>query len=206
MICMSRPLPNRNTHNRNRVRIIGGDWRSRVLQFPDAPGLRPTPDRVRETLFNWLQLRIVGAHCLDLFAGSGALGFEALSRGAASVTALETATAVAAALRHNTSLLGSDRLQLLQQDALDWLDKPASQLFDIVFVDPPFADNAHARCCELLQQNGWLAPGALIYLEAGESLAKLTLPTAWQLTRHKQAGDVHYGLAEVARGVAQSSL
>lgn len=206
MICMPSPPPYRNPHNRNRVRIIGGDWRSRVLQFPDAPGLRPTPDRVRETLFNWLQLRIVGARCLDLFAGSGALGFEALSRGAASVTALETATAVAASLRHNANLLGSDRMQLLQQDALQWLDKPALQQFDIVFVDPPFADNAHARCCALLQQNGWLAPGALIYLEAGSSLAALALPAAWRLTRHKQAGDVHYGLAEVAAPAAQPSL
>ena len=202
MISMSRPLPNRNPPNRNRVRIIGGEWRSRLLQFPDAPGLRPTPDRVRETLFNWLQLRIVGAHCLDLFAGSGALGFEALSRGASGVTALETATPVAAALRQNASLLGSDRLQLLQQDALHWLDKPASQLFDVVFVDPPFADNSHARCCDLLQQNGWLAPGALVYLEAGQPLTTLALPTAWQLTRHKQAGDVYYGLAEATRVIA----
>jgi len=203
---MPSPLPNRNPQHRNRVRIIGGDWRSRVLQFPDAPGLRPTPDRIRETLFNWLQLRIVGAHCLDLFAGSGALGFEALSRGAASVTALETAAAVATALRHNASLLGSDRLQLVQQDALRWLDKPASQQFDIVFVDPPFADNAHARCCELLQHYGWLAPGALVYLEAGSNLAALALPPNWQLTRHKQAGDVQYGLAAVSRPAAQSSL
>lgn len=203
---MPGPLPNRNAQNRNRVRIIGGDWRSRVLQFPDAPGLRPTPDRVRETLFNWLQLRIHGAHCLDLFAGSGALGFEALSRGAASATALESAAVVAAALRHNAGLLGSDRLQIVQQDALRWLDKPATQQFDIVFVDPPFADNSHARCCELLQQHGWLAPGALVYLEAGSSLLALALPPAWQLTRHKQAGDVHYGLAEVTRPAAQSSL
>lgn len=193
MNSMPRPLPN---SARNRVRIIGGEWRSRVLQFPDAPGLRPTPDRVRETLFNWLQQRIHGARCLDLFAGSGALGFEALSRGAASVVSLETSTAAAAALRQNIALLATDRLQLIPQDALRWLDTAATQQFDIVFVDPPFADNAHVRCCALLQQHGWLAAGALVYLEAGSSLSALPLPPTWQLTRHKQAGDVHYGLAE----------
>ena len=194
MNSMPRPHPN---STRNRVRIIGGEWRSRVLQFNDAPGLRPTPDRVRETLFNWLQEHIHGARCLDLFAGSGALGFEALSRGAASVVALETSAIAITALRQNISLLATDRLHLIQQDALRWLDTAATQQFDIVFVDPPFADNAHERCCALLQQHGWLAPGAMVYLEAGSSLAALALPPAWQLTRHKQAGDVHYGLAAI---------
>ena len=181
--------------NRNRVRIIGGDWRSRVLQFPDAPDLRPTPDRVRETLFNWLQFSTVGAHCLDLFAGSGALGYEALSRGASSVTALETHTQAASNLRQNARLLGTDKLNVVQQDALRWLDQPASQKFSVVFLDPPFSANLHQCCCELLQQHGWLAPNASIYLESGESLALLKLPTGWQLDRHKRAGDVHYGLA-----------
>lgn len=181
--------------NRNRVRIIGGDWRSRVLQFPDAPDLRPTPDRVRETLFNWLQFNIVGAHCLDLFAGSGALGLEALSRGAATVTALESNSGAANALRQNARLLATDKLQVVQQDALRWLDQPASQQFSVVFLDPPFAADLHQRCCELLQQHGWLAPKAMIYLESGDSLAKIALPAQWQLDRHKRAGDVHYGLA-----------
>ena len=185
------PDPN----NRNRVRIIGGDWRSRVLQFPDAPDLRPTPDRVRETLFNWLQFSTVGAHCLDLFAGSGALGFEALSRGASSVTALETHTQAASNLRQNARLLGTDKLNVVQQDALRWLDQPATQKFSVVFLDPPFSANLHQRCCELLQQHCWLAPNASIYLESGESLALLKLPAGWQLDRHKRAGDVHYGLA-----------
>lgn len=182
-------------NKRNRVRIIGGDWRSRVLQFPDAPDLRPTPDRVRETLFNWLQFNIVGARCLDLFAGSGALGFEALSRGASAVTALETNSGVAGTLRENARLLGTDRLQVIQQDAIRWLDQPALQQFSVVFLDPPFTANLHQRCCELLQQHGWLAPKACIYLESGESLAMIQLPANWQLDRHKRAGDVHYGLA-----------
>ena len=189
---MPHPLP---ANNRNRVRIIGGQWRSRVLQFPDGPGLRPTPDRVRETLFNWLQLRIHGARCLDLFAGSGALGLEALSRGAASVVALETSTAAATALRQNVSQLGTTSLQLIQQDALRWLDSAATQQFDIVFIDPPFADNTQGICCELLQKRGWLTAGALIYLEAGNELSALPLPTGWQLSRNKRAGDVFYALA-----------
>jgi 16S rRNA (guanine966-N2)-methyltransferase len=191
-------LMNKPPASRNRIRIIGGDWRSRQLQFPDAPGLRPTPDRVRETLFNWWQYTIIGKRCLDLFAGSGALGFEALSRGASVVVALETDSGVASSLRSNAKLLGTDTLTVMQHDALQWLAQPATQQFDLAFVDPPFAANLHERCCELLQQNGWLAPGAQIYLEAGNDLGELTLPCAWQLIRQKRAGDVHYGLATLS--------
>jgi 16S rRNA (guanine966-N2)-methyltransferase len=184
--------------SRNRIRIIGGDWRSRQLQFPAAPDLRPTPDRVRETLFNWWQYTIIGKRCLDLFAGSGALGFEALSRGASIVVALETDSSVVSSLRSNAKLLGTDKLVVGQHDALQWLSQPATQQFDYVLVDPPFAANLHARCCELLQQNGWLAPGAQIYLEAGNDLGELTLPSKWQLIRQKRAGDVYYGLATLS--------
>ncbi len=190
-------MANNSSNKRNRVRIIGGEWRSRVLQFPDAPDLRPTPDRVRETLFNWLQFSVVGMRCLDLFAGSGALGFEALSRGAAAVTALETDTAAASALRANAGLLGTDKMQVIQQDAVRWLSQPATQQFDLVLLDPPFAANLHEHCCGLLQQHGWLAPAARIYMEAGQSLASFKLPAGWLLDRHKQAGDVHYGLVLV---------
>src|SRR5690606_31741912 len=122
----------------NRIRIIGGDWRSRVLDFPDLPELRPTPDRVRETLFNWLQFDITGARCLDLFAGSGVLGFEALSRGAASVMAFETDTSAVRALRENASRLGARGYQLTPGSALEWLQHGTPQTFDIVFLDPPF--------------------------------------------------------------------
>lgn len=184
--------------NRNRVRIIGGDWRSRVLTFADLPELRPTPDRVRETLFNWLQFPVVGARCLDVFAGSGALGFEALSRGARSVTALETNPAAIAALRDNMKTLGTSALTIVQKDAMQWLAQPATQQFDLVFLDPPFAAGLHARCCELLQQQGWLAPGARIYLESGDDLEKLALPSHWALVRSKRAGEVFYGLCETA--------
>lgn len=185
-------------NTRNRLRIIGGDWRSRVVTFADAQDLRPTPDRVRETLFNWLQPRIVGAHCLDLFAGSGVLGFEALSRGAASVTALELDPHASAAIRANVKTLHTDKLRLEQRNALDWLRNDAQQRrFDVVFLDPPFAENLYEDCCRLLVERQWLAPRALVYLESGASLEDIQLPEPWQLIRHKRAGAVYYGLCEV---------
>ncbi|MEY4641131.1 MAG: hypothetical protein RLZZ227_1125 [Pseudomonadota bacterium] len=182
-------------HIHNRLRIIGGAWRSRIVQFADIPDLRPTPDRVRETLFNWLQHTIVGARCLDLFAGSGVLGFEALSRGAQAVIALELDTKAVAAIRATAQSLQADTLRLEQRNGLDWLRHNAQQQrFDVVFLDPPFTANLHADCCRLLVDQGWLAPGALVYLESGASLAEITLPQGWELVRHKRAGKVHYGL------------
>lgn len=181
------------------VRIIGGQWKRTKLPVADAPGLRPTPDRVRETLFNWLQPRIVGAHCLDLFAGSGVLGFEALSRGAASVTALELDAHAAAAIRANVKTLQTDKLRLEQRNAIDWLrDNAQQRRFDVVFLDPPFAENLYTDCSRLLDEQRWLAPRALVYLESGASLEKITLPDSWQLIRNKRAGAVYYGLCEVA--------
>jgi 16S rRNA (guanine966-N2)-methyltransferase len=183
--------------NRNRLRIIGGDWRSRIVVFADAPDLRPTPDRVRETLFNWLQPRLAGANCLDLFAGSGVLGFEALSRGAGSVTALELDPHAIAAIRENIQMLATDKLRIEPHNALDWLRaNPRQQRFDVVFLDPPFAGNLHGECCRLLSEQRWLAPSALVYLEAGASLEEVQLPEGWKLIRHKRAGAVYYGLAQ----------
>lgn len=182
---------------RNRLRIIGGDWRSRVVVFADAPNLRPTPDRVRETLFNWLQPRLAGARCLDLFAGSAVLGLEALSRGAAAVTALELDSQALAAIRANISTLQTDKLRLEARDALDWLrSNTQQQRFDLVFLDPPFAENLHGECCRLLAEQAWLAPKALVYLESGASLEEIPLPPLWKLIRHKRAGAVYYGLAQ----------
>lgn len=186
-----------SSNSRNRLRIIGGDWRSRVVVFADAPDLRPTPDRVRETLFNWLRPTLVGAQCLDLFAGSGVLGFEALSRGASAVTALELAPQAVAAIRENIRTLQTDKFRLEPRNALDWLGINAQQQrFDVVFLDPPFAENLHAECCRLLAEHQWLARGALIYLESGASLDSIVLPQGWELIRHKRAGAVHYGLAQ----------
>ena len=191
-------MTNNSKRTGNRVRIIGGDWRSRVLDFASIPDIRPTPDRIRETLFNWLQTGIAGARCLDLFAGSGALGFEALSRGATSVVALELDPQAVKAIRKNGQLLQTDRLQLLQTDAAQWLGKnePARQ-FDVVFLDPPFTAGSYNECCKLLQEQSWLAPGALIYIEAAQSLEELTLPQNWQIIRHKRAGGVHFGLCSI---------
>lgn len=188
-----------STKTRNRLRIIGGQWRSRIIGFADAPDLRPTPDRVRETLFNWLQAAVVGARCLDLFAGSGVLSFEALSRGATSVLALELDPKAAAAIRNNAAQLNAEHLQFAQKDALDWLKSNSSgQQFDIVFVDPPYAGGLYEPCCQLLQQNGWLAPSAVVYIEADQPLDMLTLPAGWRLVKNKRAGAVHYGLCETA--------
>jgi len=183
---------------RNRVRIIGGDWRSRVLTFADVPDLRPTPDRVRETLFNWLQATIVGARCLDLFAGSGALGFEALSRGATRVVALELDPNAAAAIRANAETLNTGKLELVQKSAPLWLQANTSAVqFDVVFVDPPYQAGLYQPCLELLQQQKWLAPGALLYVEADQSLDTLGLPQDWELVKHKRAGGVHFGLCRL---------
>lgn len=181
--------------SRNRLRIIGGEWRSRVLHFADVADIRPTPDRIRETLFNWLQLKITGARCLDLFAGSGALGFEALSRGAAHVMAFELHHAAAQSIRENCRMLDTSKLELIEGSVLDRLQHgsvPAP--FDLVFVDPPFASGLYERCFTALQERGWLAPGAWLYVEAGQPLDRFQVPADWQLQREKRAGEVHYGL------------
>lgn len=191
--------PKHPAPGRHPLRIIGGQWRGRKLPFPDIPGLRPTPDRVRETLFNWLQQDIVNSHCLDLFAGSGALGLEALSRGAASVVLVENHPLAARQLQQHLTTLGSARGQLVQQNALAYLQQPPAQPFDIVFLDPPFHQNLLAPCTELLERKGWLADPAWIYLEAEHSLGQLPLPANWTLHRSKTAGQVGYHLARRAQ-------
>jgi 16S rRNA (guanine966-N2)-methyltransferase len=184
---------------RNRLRIIGGEWRSRMVSFADIKDIRPTPDRVRETLFNWLQPHIVGAYCLDLFAGSGVLGFEALSRGATSVHTLELDPQAAAAIRHNMQLLKTEHMHLLQKNALDWLQHNLDGLqFDVVFIDPPFAAGLYEVCCQLLQEKNWLCAHALIYLESDQAPDKLKLPAGWTLLRNKRAGSVYYSLWQLS--------
>lgn len=182
------------TRRRHQLRIIGGQWRSRKLAFPGVPGLRPTPDRVRETLFNWLQHVIEGANCLDLFAGSGLLGFEALSRGAARVVFVEQHHRAAAQLRHNAELLGAGNAEIVEADSLAWLKRPAEP-FDVVFLDPPYRMNLLLPSCRLLEANGWLAEGAHIYLECQQTEELKELPAGWEVIRRKVAGDVAYHLA-----------
>lgn len=186
----------------NQLRVIGGRYRGRRLVFPDAPGLRPTSDRVRETLFNWLAPRIEGARCLDLYAGSGALGIEALSRGARSVVFVEREPAVARALAANLALLGAaDAARIETREALTFLDGPA-QPCDVVFLDPPFGLDLLAPTCARLAAGGWLAPDARIYLEsglrdgaAGGAAEGADLPAGWCVLRDRRAGQVHYRLA-----------
>jgi 16S rRNA (guanine966-N2)-methyltransferase len=176
------------------VRIIGGRWRGRRLRLCGAPGLRPTPDRVRETVFNWLQSPLPGARCLDLFAGSGALGLEALSRGAAEVVFVERNVAIARRLQDNLALLEAVSGRLERTDALIWLRRKP-EFFDIIFLDPPFGRNLLEPTCMALESGGWLRSRAWIYLESEVALKTLRLPSSWELVRDNCAGDVRYRLA-----------
>jgi 16S rRNA (guanine966-N2)-methyltransferase len=178
---------------RNRVRIIGGRWRSRMIHFPPAASLRPTPDRVRETLFNWLGQRLDGLACLDLFAGSGALGFEALSRGAARVVMVESDRSVAAALRESAKLLEAAGAQVIVGEAMAYL-RQSTESFDVVFLDPPYASDLAVKAFEKLEPR--LNPGARVYAESAEALK---LPVPWKALREDRAGAVRYGLYEIEK-------
>jgi 16S rRNA (guanine966-N2)-methyltransferase len=173
----------------NQLRIIGGNHRGRRLRFIPGRGLRPTPDRVRETLFNWLQADIHGARCLDLFAGSGALGLEALSRGAAHLVAVEHNRAAAQRLRDNISLLNEQAAaEVVHGDALRLLRTPPDTPFDIVFLDPPFADELLPEACRRLEQNHWLSDAAIVYLEHEAKQPWPALPETWIVSREGVAG------------------
>ena len=182
-------------HKPQQLRIIGGQWRGRKLNFPALAELRPTPDRVRETLFNWLQSEIIDSHCLDLFAGSGALGLEALSRGAAAVVMVESNQQAVNALHDHFARLSVTNGQIVHSDALAYLRRTPQSPFDIVFLDPPFAQNLLPVCIELLEQQAWLSDHACIYIEAEKSLTTLPIPPHWRLHRSKIAGQVGYHLA-----------
>ncbi len=173
---------------RNKVRIIAGLWRSRQIEFPAIEGLRPTPDRVRETLFNWLGQAMDGKACLDLFAGSGALGFEALSRGARQVVMVEQSPAVLQALRKNAEKLGAARLELWPGDALRFVRQDRRQ-FDVIFLDPPYALDLVPKLLPGLP--ALLAPGGMVYVEDDRALE---LPEGWEVWRGGQAGKVHFYL------------
>jgi 16S rRNA (guanine966-N2)-methyltransferase len=174
------------------VRIIGGAWRSRRLEFSASAGLRPTPDRVRETVFNWLAPFLPGARCLDLFAGSGAFGFEALSRGAARAVLVEQAPAALAALRANRAKLAADAAEIVPADARDYLGGRIES-FDIVFLDPPYASGLLAPCLAALAARDWVRPGGFVYLEARDGTLP-ELPAGWKPIRSKTAGQVGYHL------------
>jgi len=178
----------------NQLRIIGGEWRGRKLRFPDAPNLRPTPDRVRETVFNWLAPMIHGARCLDLFAGSGALGLEALSRGAGFTTFVDNHKKVTQALQSHLDLLKtSSKAEVIQCDGMKFLNSEA-KAYDVVFLDPPYHLDFMGKVVPLLENNGWLADSAMLYLEIEKRQSLPELPENWMLLKEKTAGEVNYFL------------
>ncbi len=181
------------------LRIIGGRWRGRKLAFPDTEGLRPTGDRVRETLFNWLQPVLGGSRCLDCFAGSGALGLEAASRGAESVVMVELDRQAAGALQQSIDLLQADQCQLNQEPVERYLQSAQSG-FDVVFLDPPYQLNLWSPVAFLLSERGLLNEGARIYIEYPRRQPQPDLPQDWHCLKEKQAGDVKYALFEFQNG------
>ena len=188
------PAPAKAHGGTGQLRVIAGDWRSRRFSFPDGPGLRPTPDRVRETLFNWIAPYVPGAKVLDLFAGSGGLFLEALSRGAIQALALDLNLASVASLRGHLQALQCGHGQVQQADALRYLAEQPAQAYDLVFLDPPFHQNLLLPACQLLEERGWLAAEAWIYTESEAAPSALGLPANWRLHREKQAGQVYYSL------------
>jgi len=186
--------PLQKNGSENRLRIIGGQWRGRKLAFPDVNGLRPTGDRIRETLFNWLAPEIAGARCLDIFAGSGALGIEALSRGAAVSVMIERDRQAANAIRSNLRILNAPAASLIEGDSLQILAAGnREQPYDVVFIDPPFSLDIWQAVIDALIAGNWLAETATIYIETPADKL-LSVPSDWTLHRDKRSGSVSYRL------------
>jgi 16S rRNA (guanine966-N2)-methyltransferase len=186
--------PRKRPPGRNELRIIGGKWRGRRISFLPREALRPTSDRVRETLFNWLQPVIAGSRCLDLYAGSGALGLEALSRGAAGVVFVDHDPGIIEHLKATLRLVRAEGGAPKLAEARRYLESPA-EAFDVVFLDPPFADETLPTICAMLESRGWLSPGAFIYIERPAREGSPALPDGWLLHRTGRAGEVGYHLA-----------
>jgi 16S rRNA (guanine966-N2)-methyltransferase len=179
----------------NGVRIISGDWRGRRLQVADVPGLRPTGDRSRETLFNWLQPWISGADCADLFAGTGALGFEAASRGAASVLMVEKDQRAQGVLRQSIEQLQAEQVKLHAGGAMSLIEEFTPDIYDLVFVDPPFDSNLGGLVLERLDKTGCVRRGGFIYVESPASATKaIVAPQGWRVWRDQQLGEVRMQL------------
>lgn len=180
-------------NKKNHVRIIAGQFRGRKISFPDIETLRPTSDRVRETLFNWLQHSVLDAVCLDCFAGSGSLGFEALSRGAQHVTFIDQSSDVIKSLNDNcTKFEVTATVDCFQQNVLQYLQQPAPQQFDLVFLDPPYQKRFLIQALELLQQQHWIHPKTWVYVEDNQTI---TIDQQhWKITHKSKAGNVHYAL------------
>lgn len=182
----------------NSIRLIAGKWRGRRLPVLDHDGLRPTTDRIRETLFNWLMHDIAGARCLDAFSGSGALGLECLSRGAEHVSFIEADRRVAAQLQSNLNLLDvCKNAELITQNAINVLRRPPAKAFDLVFLDPPFDSTLLAQTLPLLVENGWLCDNALVYIEQASKQDPEPVPNSWQVYKEGKAGYCRYMLYSV---------
>lgn len=180
----------------NQIRIIGGKHRGRKVSFPNTTELRPTPDRVRETLFNWIAPVLPGANCLDLFSGSGILGLEAISRGAASVMFVEKNKLIANNIEHSAGILGDIlNCQIIQANVISWLATRGTS-YDVVFLDPPYQSNLLPTCFELLDSNGWIQTNSYIYFESDKPQDPSIMPITWRLYREKKAGHVYYYLAQ----------
>lgn len=185
---------NKKSTNSGFIRLISGKWRGKKLPVKDKEGLRPTTDRTKETLFNWLMHDIRDANCLDCFSGSGSLAFEALSRAAKSVLLLERDKQVTQQLNTNLVALGANNAQVIETDSIIYLQQAAQQQFDIVFVDPPFNKGLLSPCCHALEKNGYLEPQALIYIEMEVQLTEIDLPDNWLRIKEKSTGQVAYQL------------
>ena len=181
-------------HSGGQLRIIAGEWRSRKLPVADLPGLRPTPDRVRETVFNWLAPYVPGAKVLDCFSGTGALSLEALSRGASEAVMLEMATPAANTLKSNLVTLNAKNGQVINTDSMKWLKQPAQTPYDVIFLDPPFRKDLLKETCQLLEDNGYLDDNTLIYIEVEKELLPLPVPESWSNLRQKNAGQICFSL------------
>ena len=186
----------------NTVRINAGEWRSRLIKFPDAEGLRPTPERVRQTVFNWLGQDLTGLNCLDLFSGTGVMGFEALSRGAIAVTLVEKSSPAYKALISNKQLLQADKANILHQDALQFLNQNTLK-FNIIFLDPPYNQEWLPKVLPLIATH--LHEGGLVYVEAEYALDESQLNASagfmddWQIVKQNKAGNVFYHLLKAQK-------
>ncbi len=180
-----------------RLRIVAGKWRSRLLPIPDVEGLRPTSERIRETLFNWLGPRTYGTRCLDLFSGTGVLGLEALSREASQVVFVESSAKAVTALRNSVETLDADSADIVHGDAFEYLRRSEAESFDIIFLDPPFSDDLTDDLCRLIAERRLLRPGGCVYIEQDRQAPLPDLPEGWQVTKSKTAGNVRYSLISV---------
>ncbi len=194
---ISKKKQKKSLNNYSKVRFIGGKWRGQNILFPPEKGLRPTLNRMRETLFNWLQMDIEGADCLDLFTGSGALGLEALSRGAKKGVFLDNNPHTIKMLKKNIAHLGADNIQIYPIDALSYLQYEKSHFFDVVFLDPPFMQNLLPVTCQYLEQYHWIKSGSYIYLEA-ETTWDVDIPDNWLVIKQKHIQQVSYYLCQRA--------